>query len=364
MNVSVVIPAKNEEESIGACLDRLAPQLRAGDEIIVLDNGSTDDTAGICENYARVRTIDAPDERFDDTHYRGLSQLRQFGANTAANPIVATTDADTLPPTEWIEHIRSAFESDDDLSVMWGVAADTNGVPVRDLTGKYLTLLGGVSGCNTAFRKSDFEDLKKGYTGWPMFEDVALITRLARTGKAVHDRGMVMQTDLDRRRYQTIPMLATGGAGVIAGGLVGGPVGALAAGCGAGIGGTELFYEDVARLENEVLPDTPVHHDQVGLGLTLAGVTVGGPLGLAAAGLGTGIVGHHVLTEGASAIPTDLMLNTDEVCEIEPQEGGDGGLVVRCEPVDDTESKVTRVLAAATAGAVAGRGLSLLSARI
>lgn len=348
MNVSVAIPAKNEEHNIAGCLDRLTAQLDPGDEVLLLDNGSTDNTAAIADQYEQVTVIDAPDSRFDDVHYRGLSQLRQLGAEKATNEIVATTDADTKPPNDWLDRIKAHFRDDDDLSVLWGVVTDTNGVPVRDMTGKYLTFLGGVSGCNTAFRKSDFTDLKKGYTGWPMFEDVALVTRLARTGKAKHDTGMEMQTDLDRRRYQTIPMLASTGAAIGTGALIGGPVGALAAGTGTGIGGTELFYENA--------PETPFHHDQIGFGLILAGLVVGGTPGVAAAGIGTGMFAHHVLTEGASAVPTDLMTHTDEFCYIDEE---DGEQTITCETAGGTESKVTRILAAAALGGVVGRGVQM-----
>lgn len=354
MHVSVVIPAKNEEGSIGRCLESLTSQIDAGDEVIVLDNGSTDQTAEIAASFEGVRVIDAPDDRLGgDVHFRGLSQLRQFGAESATNEIVATTDADTIPPEDWIDRIKTHFEQDDDLSVLWGVVTDTNGVPVRNMTGKYLTFLGGVSGCNTAFRKADFDSLQKGYVGWPMFEDVALVTRLARVGKAKHDTSMRMESDLDRRRYQTIPMVATSGVGIASGALVGGPLGALAAGTGVGVGGTELFYE----LAHEQMPETPFHHDQVGFALIIGALIVDGTVGVAAGGAGVGMLAHHVLSEGVSAAPTDLMLNTDQVCELEPQ---DGTVEIVCEPQRDLESSVTRILAAATAGAIAGKGAQLV----
>lgn len=359
-NVSVVIPARDEEDCIGRCLDRLTAQLESGDEIILLDNGSEDRTAEIADSYDDVRVIDAPDDRFDDIHYRGLSQLRQLGAEEASNEIVATTDADTIPPMDWLDRIRTHFEEDDELSVLWGIVTDTNGVPVRDMTGKYLTFLGGVSGANTAFRKADFEQLKKGYVGWPIFEDVALVTRLARTGKAVHDTGMEMRSDLDRRRYQTLPMLGASGVAVGTGALLGGPVGAAAIGSGVGLAGTELFYEQA----QESLPDAPFHHDQAGLALILGGITVGTPVGVAAAGLGSGMIAHHLLTEGASALPTDLMQHTDVVCRVPTD--ADAESTVRkldCKPPSTTEARLTRILAAATVGGVAGRGLLFLQSR-
>jgi len=355
MNVSVVIPAKNEEGSIQTCLESLTSQTSVGDEIIVLDNGSTDSTAEIAESFG-VTVIDAPDSRFEGSHYRGLAQLRQFGAEQASNAIVATTDADTCPPDDWVEGIKTHFEEDDDLSVLWGVVTDTNGVPVRNLTGKYLTFIGGVSGANTAFRRRDFQELKMGYTGWPMFEDVALITRLARNGKAVHDTEMVMRTDLDKSRYQTIPIVAAGVAAAAGGAFVGGSTGAAIGGAGVGFAGSELFGEKLDDLRSQFreragipMELTPLHHDQIGLTMIVAGAIAGGTAGLGLVGGGAGVVAHHVLTEGVSALPSPLMKNTKSVCNI--QEGG-----VVCETADDTGATVSRVLAGVTGGALIGAG--------
>lgn len=354
-SISVALPAKNEADNIGPCLSALTRQLYAGDEVLVLDNGSTDNTAGIADSFEQVRVIDAPDSRFDgDGHIRGLAQLRQLGVAESSNEIVASTDADTLPPDDWLDRIRHHFADDEDLDVLWGVATDTNGVPVRNLTGKYLTLLRGVSGCNHAFRREAFEQLDDGYVGWPMWEDVAIITRLSRHGKAVHDPKLEMRTDLDRRRYQTIPMLAGGGAGVASGALVGGPVGALAVGGGSALAGTELFYEQIADMHDALPAELPVHHDQVGLGLILGGALAGGTPGLLAGGVGSGILAHHVLTEGASAIPSDLFSNTDAVCRLDTS--GEG-VTIDCEPPSETTQRVTRILAGMAVGAVAGRGL-------
>lgn len=349
-NVSIVLPAKNEEDAIGRCLDRLTQQTTAGDEIIVLDNGSTDRTAPIAEAFEGVEVVPAPDSMFEDSHFRGLGALRQFGAERADKQIIATTDADTIPPMDWVDRIKAHFNDDPDLTVLWGVVEDTNGVPVRDMTGKYLTFLGGVSGSNTAFRRDAFESLKMGYEGWPMFEDVALITRMARTGKAVHDTGLVMRSDLDRRRYQTIPMLASGGAATVVGAALGGPVGAFAAGLGPGLVATETFYEES--------PDTRFHHDQVGLGLVALGLVGGGGLGILSIGAGSGVLAHHLLTEGASAVPTDLMQNTDRVCTI--PEDDDVAIICKTASEADGTARVTRILGTAVVGGVAGKAIQFL----
>ena len=56
--LSVLITAKNEEDFIGLCLDHLIPHV---DEIILVDNGSTDRTKEIASKYDTVKIFDYPE---------------------------------------------------------------------------------------------------------------------------------------------------------------------------------------------------------------------------------------------------------------------------------------------------------------
>ena len=49
--VSIVIPTYNAEKYIKNCLDSVRDQLGAEDEVIIIDDGSTDGTAAICRQY-------------------------------------------------------------------------------------------------------------------------------------------------------------------------------------------------------------------------------------------------------------------------------------------------------------------------
>lgn len=98
MNLSVVIPARNEAGNIAALLDEIAEALApfAPVEVIVVDDGSTDGTADLVRGLARegVRVI-----RHDRSG--GQSAAVHSGVLAARAPIVLTLDGDGQnPPTE------------------------------------------------------------------------------------------------------------------------------------------------------------------------------------------------------------------------------------------------------------------------
>ena len=55
-SVSVIVPARNEEACLGACLQSLAAQAGVELEIIVVDDGSTDRTRDIAQSFPRSKT--------------------------------------------------------------------------------------------------------------------------------------------------------------------------------------------------------------------------------------------------------------------------------------------------------------------
>jgi glycosyltransferase involved in cell wall biosynthesis len=91
MSISVVIPAYNAARYIGRALDSVLAQTHKPDEIIVVDDGSTDDTAGIVETYSsQVRLI-----RRENA---GASVARNTGINAAKSEWIAFLDGDD----EWL----------------------------------------------------------------------------------------------------------------------------------------------------------------------------------------------------------------------------------------------------------------------
>lgn len=100
MDLCVVIPARNEERLLGQQLEALLAQEWNGEwEVIVVDNGSTDDTANLVEHYARgtdrLRVIRAP-ERADQ------SFAANAGVAATSAPAVAFCDADDIVAPGWL----------------------------------------------------------------------------------------------------------------------------------------------------------------------------------------------------------------------------------------------------------------------
>jgi len=96
MLFSIVIPAKNEERNISFCLDALQSLQfpREEFEIIVVDNGSTDSTVSIVQNYG-IRVFIQPQ--------LSLSGLRNFGAGVAKGDNLVFLDADCIPDANWLK---------------------------------------------------------------------------------------------------------------------------------------------------------------------------------------------------------------------------------------------------------------------
>lgn len=113
MKVSVVIPAYNEEKKIGKCLSHILNQEEKADEIIVVDNNSTDKTAQIAKKYG-ARVIKEKTQ--------GIASARNTGFNNAKYEIIARTDADTYVPKDWIKLIKENFTNNKDLVGLSGTA--------------------------------------------------------------------------------------------------------------------------------------------------------------------------------------------------------------------------------------------------
>ena len=113
MHISVVVPVHNGANQIGACLEALSYQAIPRDtyEVIVVDDGSTDDTAQIVRRYP-VRLLSQTRQ--------GAAAARNRGLSAAQGDLVLFTDSDCEPTPNWIEQMCAPFE-DPQMSGVKGV---------------------------------------------------------------------------------------------------------------------------------------------------------------------------------------------------------------------------------------------------
>ena len=104
--VSVIVPVYNVEKYLKACLDSLIGQTLRDIEIICVDDGSTDASGKILDEYA------ANDDRIKVIHQKngGLSCARNSGLNVAIGDYVSFVDSDDWVDTGFLEKLYSAVQ--------------------------------------------------------------------------------------------------------------------------------------------------------------------------------------------------------------------------------------------------------------
>ena len=153
---SVVVPVKDDAALLARCLRALHAQESPADEIIVVDNDSSDSSASVARaSGARVLTCIEP----------GIPAAASTGYDAARGDLILRLDADCEPDADWISAVVSAFGQDERIGAVTGGARFTDGpvalrVPLARLyLGAYTSLLSvtlghrPLFGSNLAFRR-------------------------------------------------------------------------------------------------------------------------------------------------------------------------------------------------------------------
>lgn len=159
--VSVIVCSYNGGQTLAACLDSLSELNYPDYEVILVDDGSTDDTANIAAQFPRVRYI-------HQSNY-GLSHARNTGAAAAKGEVFAYTDSDCMADVDWLYYLIGTLVSDEYAGaggpnvtppaqnwVQACVAAAPGGpshVLLTDIIAEH------IPGCNMAFYRWAFENI-------------------------------------------------------------------------------------------------------------------------------------------------------------------------------------------------------------
>ena len=197
--ISVIIPARNEEENIVACLQSILTQNypTALFEIIVIDDHSTDQTG------EKVKQLAAPNlQLYQLADYLKIPKEQAFkkralemGIQKAKGQLIVTTDADCLVSENWLLHFAAFYES----TPLRFIAAPVNfhqeesvfeafqsldfmgmmGVSGAGLQGQFMYMC---NGANLAYERKAFYEVDgfKGIDHLASGDDMLLMQKLAR----------------------------------------------------------------------------------------------------------------------------------------------------------------------------------------
>jgi len=190
--VSVVICAYNAAHCISGILTSLKHQTFKDFEVVVVNDGSTDNTPKIAET-ADARVINAP--------HQGLSATRNVGINSAYADIVAIIDADCIATENWIEEIVKIIDGENE-----SVVTGNTKIPNSTFLGNCISGLGYPGGGHLGFDKMWHVD-KDGYTDHLAGGNCAFIKtkiqalgafnpKLTITGDDVYLSGKILESEL------------------------------------------------------------------------------------------------------------------------------------------------------------------------
>lgn len=109
--ISIIVPVYNVEKYVRKCLDSVVNQAYKDLEILIVDDGSTDGSGKICDEYKKDDRV-----KVFHTENRGLSAARNYGIDRAHGEWIGFVDSD-----DWIEPdmyevlLKSALETDADI---------------------------------------------------------------------------------------------------------------------------------------------------------------------------------------------------------------------------------------------------------
>lgn len=188
--ISVIIPVYNCRETIVQCLDSVVSLNHPSFEVIVVDDGSTDGTRGICQSRNGIRVI--------SLDRGGPSRARNIGISVADGDFIAFTDGDCIADTEWLTELESGFQEPDTA----GVGGDQKSPDDETWLGKriqeFMKCIGFMTGyikidptvretdhnpsCNVMYRKSVLQEVSGFDEALFPSEDVELDLKIRRRG--------------------------------------------------------------------------------------------------------------------------------------------------------------------------------------
>jgi len=183
---SIIIPTFNGAARIGNCLDSLVKQTAGRNvEILVVDDGSTDNTPNVVRGYSSVRLITQANA--------GPASARNRGAMEARGKILLFTDDDCVPMPDWLDAMLGPFKDPEVVGAKGVYRTHQRSLAARFVQIEYedkyrlMAVLPSIDFIDTysaAFRRDRFLEMTGYDTSFPVAcaEDIELSYRMSAHG--------------------------------------------------------------------------------------------------------------------------------------------------------------------------------------
>lgn len=104
-DAAIIIPHYNDVTRLTRCLEALLPQLSDRTELVVVDNASTDDLAGVKNSFPAARFVTEP--------LKGAAAARNRGVVETSAPLIFFIDADCVPEPDWVQNAFAVSDTGD-----------------------------------------------------------------------------------------------------------------------------------------------------------------------------------------------------------------------------------------------------------
>ena len=177
MTLSVIIPVLNERAGLPETVDQVQMCL-PGAEIVVTDGGSTDGTREWVEERPALTLVDSA---------RGRGPQMNAGAAAAAGDVLLFLHADCLLPRAAGRQIYAALADPKAVGGAFEVRFPDGSLPALHRLARLINvrsrLVSEATGDQAIFVHRTAFELAGGFPSWPLFEDMALVSRLKRLGR-------------------------------------------------------------------------------------------------------------------------------------------------------------------------------------
>jgi cellulose synthase/poly-beta-1,6-N-acetylglucosamine synthase-like glycosyltransferase len=185
-SVSIIVPTFNGASRIGRCIEALVDQAERHDaEILIVNDGSTDNTADVVRQYAGIRLITQGNA--------GPAAARNRGAFEAAGTILVFTDDDCAPTAGWLDTMLAPFDDPEVVGVKGVYRTTQKSLVARFVQTEYEDRyrlmerfhdIDFIDTYSAAFRRDRFIEMAGYDTSFPVAcaEDIELSYRMSARG--------------------------------------------------------------------------------------------------------------------------------------------------------------------------------------